>query len=92
MVLMEMSDIRLHKNKVGGYAYNDANTLLTQIEKVLKRNLFEDSFDVMKGLTSGISNTLNRYKSKINTNKGDVLETSRAATNFVRTNNITVDP
>ena len=30
-VLTEMSEICLHKNKVGGYAYNDANTLLTQI-------------------------------------------------------------
>ena len=30
-VLTEMSEIRLHKNEVGGYAYNDANTLLTQI-------------------------------------------------------------
>ena len=28
-VLTEMSEIRLHKNKVGGYAYNDANTLIT---------------------------------------------------------------
>ena len=30
-VPMEMSEIRLHKNEVGGYAYNDVNTLLTQI-------------------------------------------------------------
>ena len=31
-VLTEMSEIHLHKNKAGGYAYNDANALLTQIE------------------------------------------------------------
>ena len=31
-VLTEMMKIRLHKNEVDGYAYNDANTLLTQIE------------------------------------------------------------
>ena len=36
-VLTEISEIRLHKNKVGGYAYNDANKLITQIERVLKR-------------------------------------------------------
>ena len=39
-ILMEMLEIRLHKNKVGGYAYNDTNTLLTQIERVLRRQLF----------------------------------------------------
>ena len=42
-VLTEMLDIRLHKNEVGRYAYNNANTLLTQIERVLERRLFEDS-------------------------------------------------
>ena len=34
--LTEMLKIHLHKNKVGGYAYKDANTLLTQIEKCLE--------------------------------------------------------
>ena len=29
--LTEMSDIRLHKNKFGGYAYNYVNTVITQI-------------------------------------------------------------
>ena len=58
-VLTEMSDIRLHKNKVGGYAYNYANTPLLQIERVFKRKLFEDSSDGMKGLASDIRNTLN---------------------------------
>ena len=36
-VLMEMSEICLHKNEVGGYAYNDANTLITHIERVLEQ-------------------------------------------------------
>ena len=39
-VLIEMSEIRLHKNKVGGYTYNNANTLLTQIKQVLEQKLF----------------------------------------------------
>ena len=30
-VLTEMSEIRLHKNEVISYAYNNTNTLLTQI-------------------------------------------------------------
>ena len=31
-VLTEMLEICLHKNEVGGYAYSDANMLLTQIK------------------------------------------------------------
>ena len=46
-ILTDMLEIRLHKNEVGGYAYNDANTLLTKIERVLERRLFEDSADGM---------------------------------------------
>ena len=30
-VQTEMLEIRLHKNEVGGYAYNDTHTLLTQL-------------------------------------------------------------
>ena len=30
-VLTEMSEIHLHKKEVGGYAYNNMNTLHTQI-------------------------------------------------------------
>ena len=36
-VLIEILDIRLHKNKVGGYTYNDTNTLLTKIKHALER-------------------------------------------------------
>ena len=57
--LTEMLEIRLHKNKVGGYAYNSANKLITQIEHVLERQLFEDSADVMKGLANSARNALN---------------------------------
>ena len=39
-VLTEMSEIRLHKNEVGGYAYNYANTLIAQIKSVFERQLF----------------------------------------------------
>ena len=58
-VLTEISKIRLHKKEVSGYAHNDANTLLTQIEQILERKLFKDSYDGMKGLTSNISIALN---------------------------------
>ena len=51
-VLAAFTAIDLHKNKVGGYAYNDANTLITEIKRVLAEQLFEDSTDEMKGLLS----------------------------------------
>ena len=89
-VLTEMSEIRLHKNKVGGYAYNNANTLLTKIERFLERQLFEDSSDGMKGIASNIRNALNNYKSTINIKKRDVLAASRAAADIVSTNDSTV--
>ena len=85
-----MLEIRLHKKKVGGYAYNDANMLLTQIERVLECQLFEDSSNEMKGLVSNISNTLNKYKSTINIKKRDVPPSSRAAADVVSTDDSTV--
>ena len=91
-VLTKMSEIRLHKNKVGRYAYNDANTLLTQIEQVLERQLFEYSSDGMKGLASDNRNTLNKYKSTINIKKRDVLAGSRATADLISTDTSTVEP
>ena len=91
-VLTEMLEIRLHKNEVGRYAYNNANTLLTQIERVLKRQLFEDSADGMKGLASDVVNELNDYKLTVHIKKRDVLVTSRAASGRASTNHITVEP
>ena len=91
-VLTEISEIHLHKKKVGSYTYNDANTSLTQIKRVLELQLFKDSSDVMKRLVSGISNTLNKYISTIDIKKRDVLVASRAAANLVRTDDSTVEP
>ena len=91
-VLTEMSDIRLHKNKVCGYAYNYANTLLQQIERVLERQLYEDSANGMKGLKRNFSNVLSKYKSTVHIKKRDVLVASRAAADCLSTNNITVKP
>jgi hypothetical protein len=47
-VLAAFTAIDLRKNKVGGYAYNDANTLITEIKRVLAEQLYEDSTDEMK--------------------------------------------
>ena len=91
-VLAEMLEIRLHKNKFGSYAYNNVNTLITQIERVLECQWLEDSADGMKGLASDIGNTLNDYKSTIQIKKRDVLAASRAAAKRSSTNNSTVEP
>ena len=76
-VLAEMSKIILHKNEVGGYAYNDATTLITQIERVLERETYEESSDGMKGLLSTTHNTLNRYKATIAIKRKDILRESK---------------
>ena len=91
-VLTEISEIRLHKNEVGGYAYNDANTLLSQIERFLERQLYEDSADGMKGLASDINSTLNKYKSTIHIKNRDVLTASRSSADHASANNITAEP
>ena len=90
-VLTEMLDIRLQK-KNGGYAHNDVNTLLTQIQRILERQLFEDTSDVIKGLVIDVGNALNSYKSTIHIKKRDVLAASKAAAERARTNNSTVEP
>ena len=80
-VLTEMSDICFHKNEVDGYAYNDTNTLITQIDRVLERQLNKNSANGMKVLASDVSNVLNKYKSTIHIKKRDMLAASRAAIN-----------
>ena len=65
-VRVAFATIDIHKNEVGGYAYNDDNTLATEIEcvlateikRVLAEQLFEDSTDGMTGLLSTAKNTL----------------------------------
>ena len=91
-VLTEMSYIRLHNNEVGSYAYNNANTLLTKIERVLKRQLSEDSADGMKGLASDAGNTLNAYKFTVHIKKRDVNKESRAASERASTDGIIFKP
>ena len=91
-VLTEMSEIYLHKNEVGGYAYNNRNTILTQIKRVLERKLFEDSAEGMKGLESAIGNALNHYNLTVHIKKIYVLTASRAASERSRIEDSTVEP
>ena len=68
-VLTEMSEIRIHKNEVGSYAYYDANTFITKIERFLEQQLFKDSADGMNVLASAVRNALNAYKSTFHIKK-----------------------
>ena len=68
------------------------NILLTQIERVLKRQLYEDSDDGIKELAIDVNNALNEYKSTIHIKKRDVLVVSRAAAKHASTNDSTVEP
>ena len=78
-MLTAFATIDICKNEVGGYAYNDANTLITEIEYVLAKQLFKDSTDGMKGLLSTTKNTLMEYKATISIKCKDVLRDSKDA-------------
>ena len=91
-VLMDMLEIRLHNNEVSGYAYNNANTLITKIESALERKLFEDSADGMKELASDVGNTINEYKLTVHIKKSDVLTALRASAEHASTDNSSVKP
>jgi hypothetical protein len=76
-VLMAFRAINLRKYEVGGYAYNHANTFISEIQQVLAKRLFEDSTDSMKGLLNTSQNTLMDYKVTISIKRKDVLEDSK---------------
>ena len=67
--VLKVSDIRLHKTEVSGYDYNNAKTLITQIERVLERQLFKYYANRMKGLAIAVGNALNNYKSTVHIKK-----------------------
>ena len=54
----DMTALRLHKNEVGGYVYNDAAVLCNQINRVMERQCFEETADGMKGLKYETPNVL----------------------------------
>ena len=61
----DMTALRLHKNKVGGYAYNDAAVLCKQIDRVMEHQCFEDTADGMKGIKDETPNILTEMKAGI---------------------------
>ena len=92
-VLAAFAAIDICKNEVGGYAYSDPNTLVTEIEHVLAEQLFKDSMDGMKGLLSTAKNTLTKYKATISIKRKDVLKDSKdAADHLSNSSGTTVQP
>ena len=71
-VKAQIQEISINNNDVGGYEYNAAVTLIKQINRVLKQQLFEESADGMVGLGSKTPNTLTSYKSNVAIKKNDV--------------------
>ena len=73
-VLAAFTAINICNNEVGGYAYNDVNTLITEIERVLAEQLFKYSTDKMKGLLSTAKNTVTEYKATISIKCKDIAQ------------------
>jgi len=92
-VLAAFTVIDIRKNEVGGDAYNDANTLVTEIKRVLAEQLFKDSMDRMKGLLSTTKNTLTESKATISIKRKDVLkDLNDAADRLSNSSGTTVQP
>ena len=76
-VTEDMTTLRLHKNEVGGYAYNDTTVLCKQIEWLMELQCFENTADVMKGLKEEMPNILTKMKAGVAFTKSAVLKASR---------------
>ena len=68
----------INKNDVKDYDYNATFTLIKQINRVLKQQLFRESDDGMVGLGSETPNTLTNYKSNVVTKNSNVKRQSIA--------------
>ena len=92
VVTGDMTVFRLHKNEVGGYAYNDASVLCKQIDRVMERQCFEETANGMKGLKYETPNALTEMKAGVTITKASVLKASRDKAAAASTSLITVAP
>ena len=76
----DMTALRLHKNEVGRYAYNDAAVLCKQIDHVMERQCFKETVDGMKGLKEETPNVLTEMKAGVSLTKAAILKASRDKT------------
>ena len=87
-----MEATKLHKDKVGRYAYDNAQTLVTQLKQGLEQKLFEYSNDGTKVLRSTGANILTSYKSGVAIKKRDVIQHLKDAATEASTEENTVEP
>ena len=92
VVTGDMTALCLHKNEVGGYAYNDTAVLCKQIDQVMERQCFEETADGMKGLKDKTLNALTEMKAGVAVKKAAVLKASRDKAAAASTSSITVAP
>ena len=64
-----MQELSITKNNVGRYEYNAAVTLIKQINRVLEKQLFEESADGMVGLGRKTPNMLTNFNSNVTIKK-----------------------
>ena len=64
-VKVQMQELSIIKNDVGGYKYNAEVTLIKQINRVLEQQLFEELEDGMARLGRENPNTLTNFKSNV---------------------------
>ena len=88
----DMTTLRLHKNEVGGYTYNDAAVLCKQIDWVMERQCFEETTEGMKGLKDETPNVLTDMKAGVAVTKAAMLKASRDKAAAASTLSITVAP
>ena len=77
-VKAQIQELSITKNDVGGYEYNAAVTLIKQINRVLKQQLFEESANCMVVLGSETPNMLTNYKCNVAIKKSNVKRQSIA--------------
>ena len=68
----QMQELSITKNDIGSYKYNATVTLIKQINRVLEKQLFEESADGMVGIVSETPNTIDNFKSNVAIKKSDV--------------------
>ena len=69
---VQIQELLITKNDVGGYKYDAPVTLIKQINRVLEQQLFGESADGMVGLGSETPNMLTNFKSNVAINKSYV--------------------
>ena len=74
----QMQEILINNNDVGGYNYNNAVTVIKQINCVLEQQSFKESADGMVGLGRETPNTLTNYKSNVAIKTSDIKRQSIA--------------